>query len=158
MFRPMRRHKQQLSEEECRSVLETEKRGVLSVLGDDGYPYGVPLNHWYCSQDGRLYFHGSKSGHKLDAISRCDKASFCVLDQGFCNPGEWALNVRSVIVFGRIALVNDHAHALEISRQLSLKFTTDLGYIEHEIQRSGPSVLCFALIPEYISGKLVNES
>ena len=71
MFRPMRRWKQQLSDAECIAILEKEPRGILSVLGDDGYPYGIPMNHWYCEADGKLYFHGAKTGHKIDAISQC---------------------------------------------------------------------------------------
>lgn len=83
MFRPMRRWKQQLSDEDCIAILKNEPRGILSVLGDDGYPYGIPMNHWYCEADGKLYFHGAKTGHKIDAISQCDKVSYCVHDEGY---------------------------------------------------------------------------
>ncbi len=157
MFREMQRKKQSLSEEECTEILRKSKRGVLSVQGDDGYPYGVPINHWYCEEDGRLYFHSGKTGHKIDAILRSDKASFCVLDDGVRDPGEWWLTFCSVIVFGRIEPVEDPAEALAISRKLSLKFTSDEAYIEEEVRRSGPAVFCFALIPEHISGKRVRE-
>ena len=116
MFREVARKKQSLPKEECIEVLKNELRGVLSVIGDDGYPYGMPLNHYYCEEDGKIYFHGGKSGHKIDAIERCNKASFCVYDSGFRNPGEWALNIRSVIVFGRIKIVEDQEKLLEISR------------------------------------------
>ena len=67
MFRDMIRAKQQLSREECAAILRTAKRGVLSVLGDEGYPYGMPLNHYYNEVDGKLYFHSGKQGHKLQA-------------------------------------------------------------------------------------------
>ena len=108
MFREMRRFKQQITNEECIEILKNEPRGVLSVLGDDGYPYGVPLDHWYSESDGKLYFHCAKEGHKLDAISKCDKVSYCVMDnKGYRKEGEWALNIRSVITFGRICEVTD---------------------------------------------------
>lgn len=158
MFREMLRFKQALPREECIDILKREKRGVLSVLGDDGYPYGMPINHFYCEDDGKLYFHGGRKGHKIDALRRCDKASFCVYDEGFRREGEWALNIKSVIVFGRVEFVDDHERAMELARRLSRKFTDDEGYIEHEIQSSGPGTLLFALVPEHISGKLVNES
>ena len=74
MFREMRRFKQQISDEECIEILKNEPRGVLSILGDDGYPYGVPLDHWYSESDGKLYFHCAKEGHKLDAISSAIKS------------------------------------------------------------------------------------
>ena len=138
MFREMARKKQLISEEECIELLKKEPRGVLSVLGDDDYPYGMPLNHYYCEEDGKIYFHGGKSGHKIDSIKKHNKASFCVYDQGFRNDGEWALNIRSVIVFGKIEIIEDMEKILHISRLLSYKFTKDEKYIEHKIVNAGP--------------------
>ena len=152
------RKKQQLTQEECIRILKEELRGVLSVLGDDGYPYGVPINHYYCEQDGKLYFHGGKKGHKIDAVRRYDKASFCVYDDGFRRDGEWPLHIKSVIVFGRIEFVEDRETVYQISRELSHKFTDDESYIDREIRQSGPGTLLFALVPEHISGKIVEES
>ena len=158
MFREMVRKKQQLPEAECIEILKREKRDVLSLLGDDDYPYGIPLNHYYNEADGRLYFHSGKKGHKIDALRRHEKASFCVYDEGFRRDGEWALNIRSVIVFGRIEIISDTKTVYEISRQLSRKFTQDEKYIEDEIRKSGPGTLMFALAPEHMTGKLGNES
>jgi len=158
MFRDMIRKKQQLPTEDCIRLLKTEPRGVLSLMGDGGYPYGMPMDHWYNDADGCLYFHCGKRGHKIDAIRSCDKASFCVMDSGFRREGEWALNIRSVIVFGRIQILEDPQQAIDITRQLSLKYTDDIAFIEREIQESGRNVLVFRLMPEHITGKLVNES
>ena len=158
MFREMLRKKQQLPEEECIEILKNELRGVLSVIGDDDYPYGMPINHFYCEEDGNIYFHSGRKGHKIDAMKSHDKASFCVYDQGFRREGEWALNIRSVIVFGRIEFIEDKEKIYEIARRLSYKFTDDEEYIEREIVRSGPGTLMFALVPEHITGKLVNEA
>lgn len=158
MFREMLRKKQQLSQRECVDILKTQLRGVLSVLGDDGYPYGMPINHYYCEADGKLYFHSGRYGHKIDAIRRCDKASFCAYDEGFRREGEWALNIRSVIVFGRIEIVEDRETVYRIARELSYKFTQDEGYIQKEIEHAGPRTLMFALVPEHMTGKLVNEA
>ena len=74
MFREMRRKRQQLSPEETEAVLDRCSSGTLAVLGDDGYPYAVPLS--YVRHEGRIYFHCAKSGHKLDAIRACDKVCF----------------------------------------------------------------------------------
>ena len=158
MFREMLRKKQQLPEEECIEILKNELRGVLSVIGVDDYPYGMPINHFYCEEDGKIYFHSGRKGHKIDAMKRHDKASFCVYDQGFRREGEWALNIRSVIVFGRIEFIEDKEKIYEIARRLSYKFTDDEEYIEREIVRSGPGTLMFALVPEHMTGKLVNEA
>ena len=158
MFREMLRKKQKLTNEECIDILKTQLRGVLSVLGDDGYPYGMPINHYYNEKDGKLYFHGGKKGHKIDAIKRYEKASFCVYDQGFQKEGDWALNIRSVIVFGKIEFVDDQERIYQIATELSRKFTNDEEYIRKEIEISGRGTLMFTLTPEYITGKLVNEA
>lgn len=158
MFRDMMRFKQQLSKEECIKILKEEPRGVLSVLGDDDYPYGMPINQYYCEEDGKLYFHSGMKGHKIDAMKRHDKASFCVYDNGFRREGEWALNIKSVIVFGRIEIIEDRDKIYDIARKLSYKFTDDETYIEKEIKYSGPRTLMFALVPEYMTGKIVNEA
>ena len=158
MFRELVRKKQQISKEECIQLLKEELRGVLSVQGDDGYPYGLPINHYYNVADGCLYFHSGMTGHKIDAIRRDSKASFCVYNRGFRREGEWALNIKSVIVFGRIEFVEDRETIYDISRKLSHKFTRDVAYIEKEITHSGPRTLMFRLAPEHMTGKLVNES
>jgi len=158
MFRPMRRFKQQISEAECIRILKEQPRGVLSLIGDDGYPYGIPLDHWYCEDDGKLYFHGAKEGHKIDAIASCDKVSYCVMDEGFRKEGEWALNINSVIVFGRISLVTDLKKAKLICTNITRKFTDDEEYLAHELEHAFPRVQCLELTPEHMTGKLVNES
>ena len=95
MFRPMVRKKQQITEAECIEILKNEPRGVLSVLGDEGYPYGLPIDHWYCEEDGNLYFHSGMTGHKVDAMKKHDKASFCVFDEGYRREGLLCKILRS---------------------------------------------------------------
>ena len=158
MFREVRRKKQALPMEKIIEILDTEKRGVLSVLGDDGYPYGMPMNYWYNKENGYLYFHSGKKGHKVDALAANNKVSFCVYDSGYKNEGEWALNISSVIVFGRVHVVENHEDAMKICKEMSLKYTPDLAYIEEEIQKFGDATLCYELRPEHMTGKIVNES
>ena len=156
MFRELTRKKQALSHEKCIEILQNEPRGVLSVLGDGGYPYGMPMNFLY--DNGKIYFHSGKKGHKIDAISRDERVSFCVFDGGYRKDGEWALNISSVIVFGRMKIVDDFDKTVDICRKLSLKFTDDMDYIEKEIASFAKATLCYELTPEHITGKLVNES
>ena len=160
MFREIRRVKQILSQEECICLLKDERRGVLSVLGDDDYPYGIPLDHWYCEENGKLYFHCAKTGHKLDAVRKHDKVSYCVYDQGFRKEGDWALNIRSVVVFCRARIVGDAGDELKqkIAVGLCRKFTDDEEYLQKELKNALPRVQCLELIPEHMTGKLVNES
>ena len=158
MFREMRRFKQQISEGKCIQILKEQPRGVLSMIGENGYPYGIPLDHWYSEEDHKLYFHCAKVGHKIDAISACDKVSYCVMDEGYRKDGEWALNINSVVVFGRIRIVKDELKKKEICTNLLRKFTDDEEYIQRELTNAFPRVCCLELTIEHMTGKLVNES
>lgn len=157
MFRELARKKQALTKAACVELLTKAPRGVLSVLGDQGYPYGMPMNFWYCEADGKLYFHSGPTGHRPDALAACDKVSFCVMDEGYRDPGDWALHIQSVIVFGRVSPIADRDQALAVVRQLSLKYTSDGAYIDAEIQAYGGNTRVFALTPEHITGKTVYE-
>lgn len=158
MFREMRRFKQQISTEECIRVLKEQPRGVLSMLGDEGYPYGIPLDHWYSEEDGHLYFHCAKTGHKINAITNYDKVSYCVYDEGYRKEGEWALNINSVVIFGRMKIVEDEDKKRDICINICRKFTDDEEYLQRELKNAFPRVCCLELIPEHMTGKLVNES
>ena len=160
MFRTMRRFKQQISEKECIRILQEEKRGILSMHGEDGYPYGIPMNHWYNPENGKLYFHCAKTGHKLDAIRKNDKVSYCVYDQGFLKDGDWALNIRSVVVFCRARIVDDAEDDLRrrIAVGLCRKFTDDEAFLQKELVNAMPRAAFLELTPDHMTGKLVNES
>lgn len=158
VFREIARKKQELPVDKVIEVLDAEKRGVLSVIGDNGYPYGLPINYWYNKENGYLYFHSGKKGHKIDAMTANNKVSFCVYDSGYRNAGEWALNISSVIVFGKMHVVENYEESMEVCKKLSLKYTPDIEYIETEIQKFGNATLCYELRPEHITGKIVNES
>ena len=157
MFRELVRKHKQLPEKDCVQVLKTETRGVLSVLGEDDYPYGMPMNHWYNEEDGAIYFHCGKYGHRLDALHKCNKVSFCTYDQGYREEGEWAYKVKSVVVFGKMEIIDDMDTIVDIATKLSHKFTQDEEYIRGEINKYAAATLLLRLIPEHICGKLVTE-
>ena len=158
MFREVARKKQSLEKSRMIEILKNEKRGVLSLCGENGYPYGLPMNYWYDEESGCLYFHSGKKGHKTDAISSDNKVSFCVYDEGYRKDGEWSLNISSVIVFGRMHTVEDSEKANQIYRSMSLKYTSDIEYIDSEIRKFAKDTVCYELQPEHITGKIVNES
>ena len=160
MFREMRRFKQQISEEACIRILKEQPRGVLSMLGDDDYPYGIPLDHWYCEENGRLYFHCAKVGHKLDAVRKHDKVSYCVMDQGFRRDDDWALSFKSVVVFGRIRVVDEAEDELKrkVAVGLCRKFTDDEAFLQKELKHALPRAAFMELTPVHMTGKSVNES
>ena len=158
MFRRMRRAGQQVSEDACKAVLEQEKRAAFSVIGDDGYPYTVPIDFYYDGQENKIYFHGAKEGHKADAIRRCDKVCFAVWNQGFKKEGRWEWNATSVVVFGRVKLVTDPAVKEEKLRSLASKYYPTADEVEKEMTGPGfGQVQLFAIEVEQMTGKLVNE-
>ena len=83
MFRELQRKNKELSSEKCIEILTNENRGVLSDIGDNGYPYGMPMNHWYNEEDGCIYFHSGNVGHRLEVLRRNNKVSFCTYDEGY---------------------------------------------------------------------------
>ena len=115
-FREMRRKRQQLSNDESVAILEKATAGTLALLGDEDYPYTVPISYVY--YDGKLYFHSALAGHKVDAIRKCDKASFCVIEQDDVQPKKYTTFFRSVIAFGRIHIIEDEQEKLETAIEL----------------------------------------
>lgn len=156
-FRELIRKKKALPCAECLRILETEKRGVLSVLGEGGYPYGMPMDHFYHAEDGRLYFHCGRIGHRLEALRACDKVSYCVMTAPEDIKGDWAKLIKSVIVFGRMEIVDDYERMVDITTKLCHKFTLDEAYIAQEIAQSGKGTLLLVLTPEHICGKRIEE-
>ncbi len=155
VFRPMRRFKQQLPEEECTAILETAYRGFLSVIGDGGYPYTVPINFFY--KEGKLYFHCAREGHKLDALQACDKACFTVIDEPQKEPEDWWYHVRSVICFGRIHIVDDEEERHSLLRQLGKKYFPEGYDMESDMRRNAGHARVLAFSIEHMSGKRVRE-
>lgn len=156
MFREMRRKKQALTQAECIAVLQAEKRGVLAVHGEDGYPYALPMNFFY--RDGTLYFHCAKTGHKLDALAADDRVSFCVMDEGVREDGDWPLHFQSVIVFGRVRLVAEPEERLLLLRELGIKYLPAPEDVERELEKYGAAAQVLALSVAHMTGKRVKES
>ena len=120
MFREMRRAKQQLSREETVAILEKGSSGVLALLGDGGYPYAVPMSYVYSG--GKLFFHSALSGHKVDAVRDCDKASFCVIGRDTVLPEKYTTAYQSAVAFGKIRLIEDEAEKRRAAELLAEKY------------------------------------
>ena len=105
MFRAMRRSSRATSLADALEILKSGNYGVLSVVSDNGYPYGVPLN--YAFLDGKLYFHSAVEGAKLDAIRRDPRVCFTVTTRAELLPDTLSTDYSSAIVFGRARIVED---------------------------------------------------
>lgn len=157
MFREMRRRKQQRTDEECIRILQQEKRGVLALISEDGYPYAIPMNFLYDEEDGCLYFHCARQGHKIDAICACDKACFTTHDEGWQEEGDWSYHVTSVVAFGRIELVDDPDTTWEKARALGLKYYPTVEGVDREMELAAKRVQMLRLRIDHLTGKLVHE-
>lgn len=151
-FREMRRKRQQLSSEESIGILERATSGTLALLGDGGYPYAVPISYVY--NDGKLYFHSAMSGHKVDAIRACDKASFCVIDQDDVKPAEYTTYFRSVVAFGKIHIVEDETEKLGIARILGNRYNPNQEEaLQKELEHGLGRMLAIRFDIEHLTGK-----
>ncbi len=153
MFREMRRKKQALSAEECAAILKAGTSGVLALLGDGGYPYAVPLSYVY--HNGKLYFHSAKNGHKLDAIRTNPKASFCVIEKDHIVPEEYTTYFRSVIVFGRVRILEDEAEKRSAIEALAIRYAPEdsAGQRDTAIAREWNQLCLLELSIDHLSGK-----
>lgn len=155
-FRTMRRSRQALTEQECAALLARGTSGVLALHGDAGYPYAVPLS--YVHADGQLFFHCAPAGHKLDALERCDKASFCVIGRDEVLPEKFTTLFASVIVFGRLRRLTSEAEKRRALTLLAERFSPGLAEdAGREIDRLFPKTCALSLHIEHISGKQAIE-
>ena len=155
MFREMRRKRQLLTEGETLDILLKGTSGVLSLLGDDGYPYGVPLSYVY--HENKIYFHSAKAGHKIDAMKVNDKICLTTWDDGYLVEGDWAFYVSSCVVFGRAKLIEDRQVTEDKARILALKYFPTVEEVEYVIKKSIDRVQLVAIEIEHISGKKIHE-
>ena len=155
-FRPMRRNRQQLSEEESIELLKKGTAGTLALLGDNGYPYAVPISYVYA--DGKLYFHSALSGHKIDAIRGCDKASFCVIAQDDVQPEKYTTFYRSIIAFGRIHIIEDEQEKLVTARLLGNRYNPNQEEaLQKELEKGLARMVMIRFDIEHLTGKAAIE-
>ena len=149
-FREMRRKRQQLAEEESIGILQKATSGTLALMGDNDYPYAVPISYVY--HEGKLYFHSALTG--VDAIRKCDKASFCVIEKDDVQPEKYTTFFRSVIAFGRIRIIEDEQEKLETARMLGNRYNpNDDESLQKEIESGFSRMLMIRFDIEHLTGK-----
>lgn len=152
MFRKMRRFKQQLPENEAIEILENSDSGVLALLGDDDYPYTVPTSYIYA--DGKLYFHSAPAGHKVEAIRKNEKASFCIIEKDEVMPEKYTTLFRSVVAFGKVRIIEDKDEMRRIAESIAMKYSAAFkegipGAIDEAINR----MAIIEMTIEHLTGK-----
>lgn len=153
MFREVSRDKRQrLSREKCEEILKKATSGVLSVLGDDEYPYGVPISFAY--ENNTIYFHGMPSGHKYDAMKRHSKVSLAVIETDNVVPDEYTTYFRSVIVFGKARIVEELEKKHQIVDLLVEKYSPAFAEGVHEkFEKRIAWMGAFEIDVEHMTGK-----
>lgn len=157
MFREMRRKKQQLSESSALEILRKSSSGVLALLGDEDYPYAVPMSYVYAC--GKIYFHGANAGHRFDAVYKNKKASFCVIEQDVVVPERYLTHYRSVIVFGKIYIIEDKEEKRRAIEILADKYhpTATKEFRDRAIEAESAGLCMFVLEIEHMTGKEARE-
>ena len=153
VFREMRRKKQVLSQKEVEDILHRGTSGVLALLGDNDYPYAVPISYVY--DNGKVYFHSAKSGHKIDAIQKAAKASFCVIDEDLVVPEEYTTYFRSVIAFGRIQIIENDSEKRAAIEKLAIKYAPEdtAASRDDAISREWKPLCMLEMTIDHVTGK-----
>lgn len=157
MFRKMRRIKNEIPAEDAKALLKINKRAALSVNGEDGYPYTIPINYYYDEEENRIYFHSAKQGHKIDSIRANDKICLTTWNDGYREDGDWAYHVTSCVVFGRARLIEEASVTENKIRLLALKYYPTDQEVEVEIAKDLKRAQLVAIEIEHITGKRVHE-
>lgn len=151
MFREMRRGKQLLSMDDTIAVMNRGTNGIMACLGDENYPYAVPVSYVYLNN--KIYFHSAKTGHKIDAIMKEPKVSFTVIDEDTIVSKEYTTYFRSVIAFGNARIVEGDER-LEAFKALVEKYSGDQPEEAKHKEISGcTQAYIIAIDIEHITGK-----
>ena len=157
MFRPIRKKKNEIDVNAAQALLQNSRRGVLAVNGDDGYPYAIPVNYFYDTESQKIYFHGARAGHKVDALKACDKICFTVYGNEQIKEEAWAPFMQSVVVFGRCHLMEAGPKATALLKRFAMKYYPSEQLVDEEIAHAGKAVQIFEIEVEYLSGKEIQE-
>ncbi len=158
MFKPIRKKINEIDRNAAETLLESNRRGILAINGDDGYPYAIPINYYYDRAAQKIYFHGAKAGHKVDALKTSDKICFTVYGNETIDDNEaWAPYVQSAVVFGRCHLIEGGPESIGRLKEFAMKYYPDETLADEQIARNGIATQMFEITIEHMSGKQVQE-
>lgn len=157
MFRKVRKKANEISASLAKDLIKKSRRGILAVNGDNGYPYAIPINYLYEEESQKIFFHGSKVGHKVDAIKKSDKVCFTVYGNEQIKEEAWAPYLQSALVFGRCRLIKDEDRAKEVLKNFAMKYYPSESMVEAEMKKAAKVTQMFEITIEHISGKEVQE-
>ena len=158
MFKPIRKKINEIDRAATEALLTSNRRGVLAMNGDNGYPYAIPINYFYDNETQRIYFHGAKAGHKVEALKTSDKVCFTVYgDERIDESEPWAPYVQSAVVFGRCRLLEVGPESIARLKEFAMKYYPSEQLVDENIAHAGRAVQMFEITIEHMSGKQVQE-
>lgn len=157
MFRPILKKKNALSDDVILKILKEERRGVLAINGDVGYPYAIPINFFYDEINNKIYFHSARIGYKTELLNKDDKVCFTVYGNEIIKDEAWAPYMSSVVVFGKCKPILDAGETVNVLRKFALKYYPNSDMVDKEIEKSHNNVLMFEISIDYMTGKQVQE-
>lgn len=122
------------SEQEIDQFLEEMSFGTLVMQGEE-WPYAVPINYVYHRKS--VYLHGSKVGHKMEAIRAQGRVAFSVCREYALIPSYFSDPLlacpatsyfKSVYIRGRAEIVEDAAEKADVLGALMRKLQPEGGY------------------------------
>ena len=155
MFRKMLKKKNELSIELTKKLLKNERRGVLAINGDNGYPYAIPVNYFYSEEENKIYFHGARIGYKVELLKKNNNICFTVYGSEEINDEKWDSYMSSAVVFGKCNIIQDKEKALSFLKKFACKYYPNEKMVDDEIQKTGNAVLMYEINIEHLSGKRV---
>ena len=158
MFKPIRKKINEIDRNATEVLLTFNRRGILAMNGVNGYPYAIPINYFYDNETQKIYFHGAKAGHKVDALKDSDKVCFTVYGDEHIDESEpWAPYVQSVVIFGRCRLLQAGSESMDRLKEFAMKYYPSEQLVDKEIAHAGRAVQMFEITIEHMSGKQVQE-
>ena len=158
MFKPIRKKINEIDRNATEALLTFNRRGILAMNGVNGYPYAIPINYFYDNETQKIYFHGAKAGHKVDALKDSDKVCFTVYGDEHIDESEpWAPYVQSAVVFGRCRLLEAGPESIARLKKFAMKYYPDEELADDQIARNGRATQMFEITIEHMSGKQVQE-
>lgn len=153
MYREMRRRDRAITDEKAREILEHGEYGMLSTVGGDGQPYGVPLS--YIVRDNDIYFHCANTGQKVDNMAHESRVSFAVV--GHTQPvyeNNFTTLFESTVVFGTASKVEEETEKTEALMLLAKKYLPDhIAQAPADIAKAIDITAVYRIHIEHLTGK-----
>ena len=136
----IRRQDRLLDKENAYALLRTGEYGILSMVGEEGESYAVPVNYaWDC--ENAIYIHCAPQGRKLRCIALHPRVSFCVVGRTHVVSRKFTTGYESIILTGHARTCLPAEERMQALRLILEKYApndleTGLKYAEKSFHRT----------------------